>query len=159
MISARKLSGVAAALHFAPLGETNWRAFLNGLCEELRAAQGLFIAGQVNRSVSQILPQVDLESPLSQQLYNQYYGQLDPRREAFRRKPRIGLIISEALVRPEDFRNPSNFGPVISAGSSTVVMTASSGLRERSRRSISQSRIPNRPLLAEKSRSELSLYR
>jgi DNA-binding CsgD family transcriptional regulator len=104
MLSTQKLSGLLASLYSAPLEESNWQVFLDGLCEEIQAAHGLFIVSSPRQGSERVLAQGGFDFNLEAQLlYNSHYGALDPHREPLFRNPRLGPILSEELVRAEDF--------------------------------------------------------
>lgn len=99
MISAKKLSGLLASLHSAPLEEANWQVFFDGLCEEALAVHGFFLATGLKQGTAQILAQGGKQFiPEAQQRYNEYFWRIDPYWESFRRKPRTGPILGEELV-------------------------------------------------------------
>lgn len=99
MISAKKLSGLLASLHSAPLEEANWQVFFDGVCEETLAVHGFFLAAGLKQGTAQILAQGGKQFiPEAQQRYNEYFWRIDPYWESFRRKPRNGPILGEELV-------------------------------------------------------------
>ena len=103
MVTARKLSGLLASLHAAPLEEENWQVFFDGLCEELLAVHGLFIAAGLKQGTAQILAQGGRQfNAEMQRQYNEYYWRIDPYWSAFKRRPRVGAIVGEELVTRQE---------------------------------------------------------
>lgn len=103
MISPRKLSNLLASLHSAPLEEANWQAFFDGLCDETHAMHGLFLAAGLKQGTAQILAQGGRQfNAEMQRQYNEYFWRIDPYWNAYKQKPRVGVIAGEELVTPQD---------------------------------------------------------
>lgn len=114
MISAKQLSSLLAALYAAPMEDTNWQVFLNALCGQIQAQQGLFLATNVKDGAAEILAQGGMAyNPEMQRLYNEYYGQIDPYRVAFQRNPRVGPIAGEELVAPAEVEKTEFYNDLV----------------------------------------------
>jgi DNA-binding CsgD family transcriptional regulator len=113
MISTEELSQLLATLYAAPLQSEKWQAFFDHLSRLTKISSGYLISGSELQGYAALAGGGPSFNPETLQLYEEYYGSMDPFSAPSLLDPRIAVISGEQLISQDQLRKTEFYNDLL----------------------------------------------